>query len=86
MGGVILGVVAFVLTMYQAFFGKVPITAAPAVAVAREYPRLTEEQAKQVREAIEQRFQERLAEERKKWEASLAPKITEEAFLKAILP
>lgn len=59
---------------------------AAAAAPAKDFPKLTPDQEVRVKAKLEQRFQERLAEEKKSWEASLPDKITEDEFVASIWP
>ena len=58
---------------------------APVVRETFTFPGLTSAQAERVRAGILQRHEQRLAEEKKKWEAANPP-LSEEKFLERIRP
>lgn len=62
-----------------------PVAAAAPVP-AKEFQKLTPDQEARVKTKLERRFQERLAEEKKKWEASLPEQITEDEFVASVSP
>lgn len=74
------------ITWYLLIRGSQSVQTTSTGPLSKDVPKLTKEQADRVKARIVRHVFDRLAEEKKKWEASQPEKVTEDEFVASILP